>query len=118
MGTAYEQNIERAGRYLLGLLKSEAAVCFSRFFDGSDETQADLIKGVGFEPHDEDDLSDCPEAIMDAAVAQLEQGGMVRTEELSELLADEHNDYRIELTEKGRALLERGGRFVFRSVIL
>jgi hypothetical protein len=55
---------------------------------------------------------------MDVAVAQLEHGGMVRTEELSELLFDETNDYRIEITDKGRAFLERGGRFLFRSVDL
>jgi hypothetical protein len=118
MGFAYEHDIERAGLYLLGLLKSEAAVRYSRFYDGTDETQAELIRGMGFDPNGDDYVPDCPEVFMDVAVAQLEQGGIVRTEELSELLSDETNDYRIEITDQGSTFLERGGRFPFRSVDL
>jgi hypothetical protein len=60
-----------------------------------------LIKGMGFDPA-ADDVPDCPEVFMDVAVAQLEQGGIVRAEELAELLFDETNDYRIEITDEDR----------------
>ena len=115
MGHAYSQDIKRAGLYLLRLLEREASVRYSRFYDGADETQGELIKSMGFDPA-ADDVPDCPEVFMDVAVAQFEQGGIVRTEELAELLSDETNDYRIEITDKGREFLERESRFVFRSV--
>ena len=118
MGHAYENDIESAGLYLLGLLKAETAVRYSRFYDGTDETQEDLIRGMGFDPEGEAYVPDCPEVFMDVAVGQLEEGGVVRTEQLPELLADETNDYRIELTDEGREFLERGDRLVFRSVDL
>ena len=118
MGQAHSHHIERAGLYLLRLLEREASVRYSRFSDGTDETQGELIKGMGFDPAAADDVPDCPEVFMDVAVGQLEQGGIVRTEELAELLADGTNDYRIEITAEGRVFLERGSRFVFRSVDL
>src|SRR5207248_2762898 len=93
-------------------------VRYSRFYDGEDETQEVLLRGMGYGPAldgtaEDDYVPECPENLMDLAAAQLEQGGIVKTTDLDDLLADGNEDYLIELTDKGRAFLERGERFRF-----
>lgn len=116
MGYSYANDIEKAGIYLLGLLKAEASVRYSRFYDGEDESQEALLRGMGYGPAldaEDDYVPECPEHLMDLAAVELEQSGIVTTTELDDLLADENQDYLIELTDKGRGFLEREERFRF-----
>ncbi len=118
MGFSYANNIEKTGLYLLSLLKGDGRVRYSRFYDGEDRTQEALLRGMGYgsalDGEAEDDyVPECPEHLMDLAAAELERGGIVKTTDLEDLLADESQDYLIELTEKGRAFVESGDRFHF-----
>jgi hypothetical protein len=113
VGYSYAHDIEKAGLFLLGLLWREGSVRYSRFFDGSDETQAELLQGMGFAKEGEDYLPECPEHLMDLATGQLSKAGIVKITWLSEKLADGEPDYQIELTEKGRLFVESDERFQF-----
>lgn len=112
MGYSDAGAIEQAGTHLLGLLKVEGRVRYSRFYDGSDETHGELKKALGIE--DDDDWY-CPERLVDLAAWQLEVGGIVTLTTLDDLLADGEQDYLIELTDRGRSFIERGERFQFRT---
>jgi hypothetical protein len=118
MGYSYANNIEKAGLYLLSLLRIEQRVRFSRFYDGTDETEEALLRGMGYGPAidgvaEDDYVPDNAATLMDLAAAELEQGGIVKKAMLEDLLEDGHQDYLIELTESGRAFLGRGERFRF-----
>lgn len=103
---------QRAGDHLLGLLKSEGRVCYSRFYDGSDEAARRLREVCGCTS---DIVS--AELLMDIAAGQLEEQGVARLVTLHNRLADGENDYAIELTDEGKALLESGRQVRFRDVI-
>jgi hypothetical protein len=118
MGYSYANEIEQAAKYLLQLLKAEGSVRYSRFYDGLDETQEALLRGMGYGSalagtSEEDYVPECPEHLMDLAVAQLERQRVVRTTDLEDLLADENNDYLIELTDEGCSRLGRGDKLRF-----
>jgi hypothetical protein len=113
MGFSYDHDVERAGLYLLGLLKSEGRVRYSRFYDGTDETYEAIIRAMGYPEEGDSYLPECPEHLIDLAAWQLETGGIVKITPLAEKLADGEQDYTIELTEEGRQFLERGDRFRF-----
>lgn len=103
---------QRAGDHLLSLLRTEGRIQYSRFYDGSAATARRLR-----------DICDCKsdvvsaELLMDMAAAQLEEQRYARLVTLPGKLADDENDYAIELTEEGKALLEAGRRPRFRDVI-
>ncbi len=118
MGYSYANHIEKAGRHLLGILMAEGSVRYSRFYDGEDETHEALLRGMGYGPAldgtaEDDYVPECPERLMDLAVAQLERQLVVKTTDLEDLLADGNEDYLIELTDEGRSHLELGGRLRF-----
>jgi hypothetical protein len=118
VGYSYANEIEQAAKHLLELLKAEGSVRYSRFYDGQDETREALLRGMGYGPAldgtaEEDYVPECPEHLMDLAVAQLEQQHVLRTTDLEDLLFDENNDYLIELTDEGRSRLERGDKLRF-----
>src|SRR5262249_2493869 len=115
MGFSYAHNIEKAGGYLLALLQVENSVRYSRVYDGTDATEEALLRGMGFGPAidgdtEDDYVPDNAATLMDLAVAELKQGGIVKTTVLDDQLADGEPDYLIELTDKGRAFLESGER--------
>ncbi len=86
---------QRAKDHLLDILKSEGRVRYTRFYDGTVETE-DLMRCVcGL---NEDD--DSAEILMDDVVWDLRKAGVVRTTELSEELSDGNKDYLIELIKK------------------
>ena len=90
--------IERAARYLIHVLVSQTAdltVDYSRFYDGTDETHLNLKQALGLE-------SDwySAEHLMDVAIGELEQMGVVETATLDRQLADCEPDYRITLTDE------------------
>jgi hypothetical protein len=118
MGISAAHNIEKAGLYLLAILKVEGSVHFSRFYDGTEEMEETLLRGMSFGPAIDGEAEDdyVPEnatSLMDIAAEELARGGIVKTTYLDELLAQEVQDYLIELTDKGRAFLDRGERFRF-----
>ncbi len=118
MGYSAAHNIEKAGLYLLAILKVEGSVRYSRFYDGTEEMEETLLRGMGFGPAIDGDAEDeyVPEnatGLMDIAAEELARGGIVKTTELADLLAQDVQDYLIELTDKGRAFLERGERFPY-----
>src|SRR5262249_16952265 len=113
MGYATGSHIGLAGKYLLGILKEEGQIRYSRFYDGSDEAADALMKNCGYESE-----MDAPECMMDVAVAQLEHAGIVATRSLPEKLADGEQDYEIRLTDEGEQFLAGGQEFQFRDVDL
>ncbi|MBL4770440.1 MAG: hypothetical protein JKY61_04735 [Planctomycetes bacterium] len=96
MGYTYHNIIERTARHLLDLLRERDRVPYSLFYDGTDETHDRLEKILEY---------DCPEVAMDLAVVQLVEQGLIETETLDSMLADENQDYEIRLTAKGTAWL-------------
>ena len=89
MGYVHASSIELAIRYLLPILQAEKAVNYSRFYDGTDECCAQLRASLGVDPdHDHAEL------LMDLAVAQLQDNGVVRRVDLDDKLSDGENDYR------------------------
>jgi hypothetical protein len=103
----------KAGDHLLSLLKAEGSVPYSRFYDGEDVTHDRLREALGLE----DDWYS-PEVLMDVAAAQFEKAGLVTIEPLAAKLADDEQDYRISLTDEGRAFLASSKPFPYRDVDL
>lgn len=96
MGYASADRIEKAVRFLIPILRAEKWVKYSRFYDGTDECHGRLCASLGEDPdYDEDEA----EVLMDLAVEQLLELGVVRRVDLDEKLSDGENDYRIELVE-------------------
>ncbi len=88
---------DRVREYLLGILKAEGAVRFSRFYN--DETDyAKLAAEAGI---DEADVEHAHIIIEDDA-QELRRLGIVTFTTLPDRLIDGENDYLIELTENGR----------------
>src|SRR5262245_31575137 len=98
MGYFHADDIEKAGRYLLSVLRVEGTVHYSRFFNGTDDTEQAIVDGMGF---DEDECPDCPVFLIDLAAYQLENEGFVKLAMLDDELCDGEQDYQIELTTKG-----------------
>ena len=99
--------VERAGRYLMDLLKTEPLIRYSRFYDGTVETAKALNRTLGL------DENDWPpeEGLMNWAIDELEEVGLVKTEDLPNILADGYSDYEVSLTDAGRDFLGQGGLF-------
>ncbi len=90
--------IDRARAHLLDILGREGKVRYSRFYNANPDPEAELRALFGLEYE-----SDSAAVLMDDAVWDLKQAGLVTTADLPERLMDGESDYLIELTEKGRA---------------
>ena len=100
MGCVYKNEITKAGRFLFNLLRNgDGVVDYSSFYDGTEETS----KKMQFLIHGEEDDYVSVELLIDLAADQLKKHGVVKTTVLDVELADGEQDYRIELTEFGRA---------------
>lgn len=108
MGAVYAHNIENAAKRILAILAERDFVDYSEFYDGSDERSLALRVEIGLEPDDE---WNCPELLVDVAVAQLSKQGVVTTTKLRSKLADDEPDYRIAWTERAPELVKQGLRF-------
>ena len=115
MGYVSVHNVKKAGDYLLRVLLDSGEVRYSRFYDGTDETQAAVLKGMGFPEEGEDYEPESPELLLDLAAYELERQGFVRITMLDTKLADGEPDYLIELTEQGREKLAQGKEPLFRD---
>ncbi|QTN34142.1 hypothetical protein HZ994_18065 [Akkermansiaceae bacterium] len=111
--------VERAGNLLLDILEDEFRVPYSRFYDGEEELH-DWLLGKICKTEEERNLYEyrSVESIIDCAVYQLKEAGIVGTQELNEMLSDGHNDYAIYLTPKGLPLLERRDEIRYFDVYL
>lgn len=93
MGLRPSELIEQAVRYLLTVLLENRSILYSRFYDGTDETKAQICECIGISVEDGEWYS--AEALINNAAAQLEQQGIVELTWLETRLVDDEPDYRI-----------------------
>jgi hypothetical protein len=113
MGFVSSEQVRPGGEYLLGILKAEGAVPFSRFYN-DDTDYAQLAADAGISECDEEHAH----VLIEFAAGQLERAGQVSFTELPGKLIDGENDYAIELTEKGRQLIANGKKFRYSDMDL
>ena len=113
MGHIPAELIERAGNHLLDRLFDAIKLPYSTFCDGSVESHKRLCDVLGLE----DDRYSA-EGLIDLAVGQLEEQGIVVVQQLSSKLADGENDYLIEFTEDGLGRISADFVPSYRDVIL
>jgi hypothetical protein len=106
------EGIRATGLYLLEVLKTEKAVCYSRFYNAAPGTEERLAAGaLPFVENPEgcnaDELREEGHGMLDDAAWQLEDLGVVRIIFLDDLLIDGEPDFAIHLTERGSAPLPR-----------
>ncbi len=111
MGLRPSELIEQAAPHLLAVLQTQGSILYSSSYDGSEEANARLWKGIGISVEDGEWYS--AEALVDNAAAQLEQQGIVELKWLETRLFDDEPDYRIALTDAGRSVLQAGTRLSF-----
>jgi|ERR1700722_6654456 len=100
MGYTNASVIESGAKYLLTLLAEQSPIRYSRFYDGTEETSEKLENATGIE----DECRDwyCAEHVMDLAIYELSEQGIVETRNFNEKLSDGELDYEIFLTPRGR----------------
>jgi hypothetical protein len=112
MGYVSGEMIERAGRYLLSILKDTPRIQYSEYFyDGSDAMHEQLMEALGLE----DDWYSA-EGLVDDAAGQLEIMGLVEITMLKETMADGEQDYVIALTDNGKKSAASGEIPSFRGI--
>ena len=110
MGHLYAHNIEKAAKYLVDVMDAEESIDYTRFYDGSDETDRKLQEATG--------LGDNAIVHMDTAVYILEENGVFEITPLESLLADGENNFLITWTGGGRELIQSGEGWKFCDVML
>lgn len=113
MGFVSSEQLNSGGAYLLGVLRAEGAVPFSRFYNAETDYAA-LASAAGIDESD----ADHAHVLIEFAAGQLGDAGLVSFNELPDELIDGERDYRIELTEKGKRFVAAGGNFRFRDMDL
>jgi hypothetical protein len=113
MGHAYGFQTKPAGDYLLSILKLEPLIAYSRFYDGTDETEQALIAGMACV-----DEPECPAVLMDLAIGLFTDMGIVTVSNLAEKLADGEQDYEIRLTDTGKQFISQGAEYTFPDLYL
>ena len=116
MGWMSAEPQQQAAEYLVEvLLASETfSVRYSVFYDGTDETFERIRVGMGFE----EDEDTCAELAIDLAAGALAEAGIVKLTTLDDKLADDEQDYLIEIDEEGLEKLESGVWPTFRGLDL
>jgi hypothetical protein len=120
MGWVNGSDLKPAGDYLLGILKAEGSVPYSRFYNRDTDyaALAAAVAGRG-EEDDEDDVDEEHVHLMiEFAAGQLEDAGLVMFTPLDRKLVDGEPDYTITLTDKGRAFDSSGEAFRYRDMNL
>ncbi len=90
--------IEVAADYVLDILREHRKITYRQFYDGTDDTATKVDQAIV--------SPDCrgwysAEGLIDIAVAQLEQQGVVETTQLDDVLPDGEPNYSIALTARG-----------------
>ncbi|MGZ3412258.1 MAG: hypothetical protein ACXWNX_00190 [Isosphaeraceae bacterium] len=121
--------IKAAGDYLLGVLKAELEVAYSRFYNAEPGTDVSLVDRMWpflmsqpvehrgeLDDGDKERLREEAHMLLEWAAWQLEDLGIVEITTLkgSELI-DGEPDFRIELTERGMRFIEEGKTFGYRE---
>lgn len=121
--------IKAAGDYLLGVLKAELEVAYSRFYNAEPGTDVSLVDRMWpflesqpveyrgkLDESVKEQLLDEAHVLLEWAAWQLEDLGVVKITTLkgSELI-DGEPDFRIELTERGMRFIEEGETFGYRE---
>ena len=104
MGYVNASQLEKPGGYVLSKLRENPSIRYSQHFYDGGELEQQTAREMGLDDYDAEIVA----CLVDFAVGQLEDQGLVTTKELEELMADGEKDYLIELTEKGRILLSDG----------
>lgn len=94
MGFIDAAEIDGAVAFLLPILQAERSVLYSRFYDGTEETQAEVTRAIN-----PGNSLISVELLIDLAVDPLVEHGVVRQVMLDTRLTDGEPDYRIELIE-------------------
>lgn len=108
MAFVSSEQVRPAGEYLLGILRAEGSVRFSRFYN-DDTDYAKVAADAGI---DEDD-ADHAHILIEFAADQLKRFGIVSYTTLPDRLIDGEQDYLIELTAKGKERVATGPAIVF-----
>lgn len=111
MAFVSSEQVRPGGEYLLGILKVEGTVRFSRFYNG-DTDYAKLAQEAGIDEADEEQAH----VLVEFAAQQLERFGIASFATLPDKLIDGEHDYAIELTEKGRLFVAEGRKIGFRDM--
>jgi hypothetical protein len=100
---------------VLKVLKQKGSIRFNEnfFFDGRKEQVKQLHKAMGFV--NEIEYFRVP-VLADCAVELFQRDNLVRIDELPRVMLGGAHDYRITLTEKGKALVESGAEFAYSPV--
>jgi hypothetical protein len=111
MGYTSAARIESGAKHLLSLLSQESPIRYGRFYDGLEETSRKLADAIGLE----EDLRSwySAEHIIDLAVYELSEQGIVQIKQLTEKLADGEPDYEISLTASGKNAYAKKEKFKF-----
>jgi hypothetical protein len=107
MGYMNDQYIKNAANHLLDILKNESLVNFSRFYDGTEETDNKMAKIIGTE-----DAS----VAMDCAIIQLIDQRIVKTKKAIDILGEDacgYEGHNIILTDFGKGQLAAGAKLQF-----
>ncbi len=113
MGYVSKSRVEHVALFLIELLKEKGSVDFDYFYDGTDETEMKLNKALEYPKDDEESV-----ILMDIAISELEDMGIVETKQLSSKLADDEFNYRTRLTYEGEKIIKSGQKMEFRDLDL
>lgn len=99
--------IETAAKHVLSLLKGQESLRYSQhFYDGTDETHDKLMRALGL---DDDWYS--AEGLVDLAIVQLEEQGVVECKQLESKLSDGEADFLIMWAKGGKQIDQGDLRF-------
>lgn len=103
MRAVHENQLIGPARYILSLLRDTSAIRYSEhIYDGSMARHERLLKEIQLDdPNDGHSI----ESLIDEALDQLEEQGLLLVKELNTKLVDGDNDFLIELTFDGREVL-------------
>lgn len=98
MGLSPAHMIEGAADYVLRILRDQRQITYRQFYDGTNDTATKIEQAI---VSDEGRGWYSAEGLIDIAVSQLEQQGVVETTPLDDILADGEPNYSIALTALG-----------------
>lgn len=100
--------VQSAGAYLLGILRQEDSVPYSRFYARDVDPKSLAAATKLSEDH--------AHVLIEYAAFQLEEAGIIAFTQLPSKLIDGENDYLIALTEQGKAFLTSEKGFEYRDM--
>ncbi len=109
--------ILKAARFLLNELNESETVCYSKYYDGEEKTNESLR--IEMEIKEGEFSYDLPYwCLIDFAVIQLNEQGIVDVTDLKSFLLDGEHDYSITITVKGKKVLSEKAQYQIHDVEL